>query len=223
MTTPAKIILEDFIGKKFGRLTVLGAGGRNVRGIELWRCICECACGTEISVSKYQIKSGSKQSCGCLRRELARQRFFKHGMTVQGGKRHHTTRTYRIWVAMRTRCNNHNQPGYCNWGGRGIKVCSEWDDFSVFLRDMGECPAGQSIDRYPNNDGNYEKGNCRWATALEQRMNQRLRTHCPQGHPYAGDIDYRGRQFCRLCKNAHDHRQRAHRKQRKSEALDAAR
>jgi hypothetical protein len=144
---------------------------------------------------------------------LVSERRLKHGKSERGDHGW-INRTYRIWVAMRTRCNNPNTPNYCNYGGRGIRVCPEWNDFSVFLRDMGECPVDRSIDRYPNNDGNYELGNCRWATRLEQRLNQRKRIHCPQGHPYTGDIDYRGRQFCRPCKNAHARRQRERRKQR---------
>ena len=140
-------------------------------------------------------------------------RNFKHGMAAQG-KHGWLNRTYRIWVAMRTRCNNPNTAAYPKYGGRGIKVCPEWNDFSVFLRDMGEAPSGLSIDRI-DNDGNYEKDNCRWATRLEQRLNQHKRVHCPQGHPYVlGDIDYRGRQFCRPCRVAHSHRRLARRKQK---------
>jgi hypothetical protein len=81
---------------------------------------------------------------------------------------------YRVWQAMITRCCNQNQPGYKNYGGRGIRVCDRWrNSFEAFIEDMGERPGpGYSLDRI-DNDGNYEPGNCRWATRTEQRRNCR--------------------------------------------------
>lgn len=84
------------------------------------------------------------------------------------------TRTYRIWKAMRTRCNNPRVRAYPRYGGRGIKVCPRWDSFSAFLADMGEAPEGMSLDRWPDKSGNYEPGNCRWATPKEQARNMRV-------------------------------------------------
>jgi hypothetical protein len=76
---------------------------------------------------------------------------------------------------MRTRCNNPNQPRWHRYGGRGIQVCARWDDFRNFLADMGDCPAGLTIERV-NNDGNYEPGNCVWATYHTQRLNSTRKT-----------------------------------------------
>jgi hypothetical protein len=83
--------------------------------------------------------------------------------------------TQRSWRSMMTRCYNQNYDAYPRYGGRGIRVCERWQKFENFLADMSERPAGKTLDRYPNNDGNYEPGNCRWATASEQSTNRRSR------------------------------------------------
>lgn len=80
---------------------------------------------------------------------------------------------------MRARCNKHSTNGFENYGGRGIRVCKRWDRYEAFLADMGERPEGMSIDRI-DPDGNYEPGNCRWATAADQRRNQRSRVSSAQ-------------------------------------------
>ena len=84
------------------------------------------------------------------------------------------TPTYRCWVNMKQRCLNPRNSRFKNYGGRGIKICDRWLDFDNFYEDMGEKPEGLSIDRI-NNNGNYEPGNCRWATPKEQVLNQRPR------------------------------------------------
>jgi hypothetical protein len=82
------------------------------------------------------------------------------------------TKTYVAWRHMRSRCSSPQHPQYANYGGRGITVCPEWASYTVFLRDMGEAPAGMTLDRI-NNDRGYSKDNCRWATYVTQNRNTR--------------------------------------------------
>lgn len=141
-------------GDRFGKLTVVEDAGRDRRGQALVRCRCDC--GKEAIARASRIRTGSQRSCGCLR-----GRPTVHGRCG--------TPTYRSWVAMIDRCENPKRERYHRYGGRGITVCPRWrESFAAFLQDMGERPQGKSIDRWPDNDGNYEPGNCRWATPTQQ-------------------------------------------------------
>lgn len=96
----------------------------------------------------------------------------KHGMKG--------TPTYNTWCAMKQRCCYKRNKQFADYGGRGIKVCDRWMVFVNFLADMGERPNGMSIER-ENTDGNYEPGNCRWATMAEQQRNRRTTIKVERG------------------------------------------
>ena len=157
--------------RTFGRLTVLRRDGSNRRHCALWLCVCRC--GAEVVVNGHNLRSGHSRSCGCLQRERAAQANAKHG---HASKKNGVTVEYNCWAGMIYRCENPNVKDWKYYGGRGIKVCPEWrESFEVFLRDMGTRPSpSHSIDRIEP-DGNYEPGNCRWATPLQQRHNRGIR------------------------------------------------
>lgn len=148
---------QDRVGLRYGRLVVTGS--IYVRGLGTgWKCLCDC--GKEIYADGSNLNSGNTQSCGCYHASLHRT----HGKTK--------SRIYSIWKGMLRRCQKPHAPEYRHYGGRGITVCERWQKFENFLEDMGEPPDGLTIDR-TNNDGNYEPGNCTWATYSEQLNNRR--------------------------------------------------
>ena len=167
--------VADITGQRFGRWIVIDRAPSGPKGQSYWKCICDC--GNQRIVDHTGLRRGTSQSCGCLKNELTIKRFSIHGM--------HKTPTYWAWSSMRCRCKNSNHEEYRNYGGRGITVCSRGDDFSNFLKDMGERPSDKhSIDRIDNSRGytcgccdecikNEWVANCRWATKKEQQNNMR--------------------------------------------------
>ncbi len=163
----------DYTGQRYGRWIVLSFIGNNYRGDRLW--LCRCDCGIERVVKGGILRSGESQSCGCLNKEkvaeACRKRSTIHRETVD----YKSTPEYNAWLSLKGRCLNPRNSAFQGYGGRGIMVCDRWvNSFPNFLEDVGRRPSPQhSIDRFPNNDGNYEPGNVRWATRTEQNRNKR--------------------------------------------------
>jgi hypothetical protein len=156
----------DLAGQRFGRLKVISENGRAPKsGAVLW--LCRCDCGNTTVVTGGNLRSKITKSCGCYKKEREVENFKTHGGTYKP--------EYSPWKAMRKRCSNKNDIHYHLYGGRGIRVCSRWDNFENFLEDMGPRPSKKhSIDRI-NPNGNYEPSNCRWATPTVQARNKRKR------------------------------------------------
>lgn len=157
----------DLEGQRFGRLTVLRIADRK-DGVVRWTCLCDC--GTTKDIRSQKLRIGSTRSCGCFQRDVAGTfNAILHGHASRGVR----TPEYMAWMAMLARCRNPKHKEFKHYGGRGITVCERWLKFENFLEDMKLKPIPElSIDR-KNNNGNYEPGNCRWATKEEQQSNRR--------------------------------------------------
>lgn len=155
VVNPSRLVVIEVIRKK---------GGKAV-------AVCKCACGKDKITLLAHVKSGAVKSCGCLKREVSAKTGKlneKHGHSSPATR----SPTYRSWETMKSRCLNPNDRSYKDYGGRGIAVCSEWENFNGFLNDMGERPRGTTLDRI-NVNSNYCKENCRWATTKKQQRNKR--------------------------------------------------
>jgi hypothetical protein len=164
---PALTTVKDLTGQTFGRLTVLRREPRpSTRAF--WLCHCECG-RTTVKMGKYLL-CGDTRSCGCAQVECRAGGNPKHGGATGG----HLTVEYISWRSAKERCYNPRQRVYRHYGGRGIRMCDRWlRDFGAFLADMGPRPARHSLDRWPDMNGDYEPGNCRWATQKQQVANRR--------------------------------------------------
>jgi hypothetical protein len=170
MSAPRKHQLKR--GDRFGRLRLI----REVRSGYNIAWVCRCDCGTQKTIQQSNLIAKRSQSCGCLGRERGREngkRNRRHGDTYSP--------TWTTWQAMLRRCYSKSSKDYPRYGAKGVRVCRRWRHYENFLSDMGPRPVGHTIDRFPDRDGNYEPGNCRWATPKQQsnncRTNVRLTVH----------------------------------------------
>ena len=142
---------------RFGRWTILGRAGR--------RCLCRCDCGAERHVLYHNLLSGASRSCGCLHRENVIARNTTHGLS--------DVEEYSIWQDMVRRCHRARGSDKRDYADRGIAVCGRWRrSFADFYADMGPRPSPQHSIERKDNDGNYEPGNCCWATDFIQKRNR---------------------------------------------------
>lgn len=185
---PQRSVIQLQIGDVFGRLTIRRLPDKVTNAAT---CTCECTCGVVLEVPVRSLRYSNTKSCGCLRAEKLSQRRLIHGATLLE-KTDPIRRTFNVWVSMRARCDNPKNKRYHVYGARGVTYDPEWKAFENFLRDMGPCPKGYSIER-DNNDGHYCQENCHWLPRARQAQNRQDTIW----------IWYRGQAWCfkRLCEH----------------------
>lgn len=150
----------DRTGQRLGKLVAVRAFDRSSGGTLRWLYQCDCG-NTKVSYPQSASQTGH---CGCLTHERLSARFVTHGRSG--------CKMYKAWFAMKDRCQNPNNQAFHHYGGRGISFDPSWDKFESFLKDMGERPNNTTLERV-DNDGNYCKENCIWATRKVQQRNRR--------------------------------------------------
>lgn len=176
--------MKDLTGMRFSNMVVIKLSHRYKKSDWYW--LCKCDCGKEFYALGCNIQKGDQKSCGCYRKKATSKRFKTHGDSE--------TRFWRIWHQIKSRTLNESNPRYKDYGARGINVSERWLDYNNFKADMYEQylahvkvygSISTTIDRI-DNDGNYEIGNCKWATRAEQNRNKRNNHY----------LEYKGKQYC---------------------------
>lgn len=168
----AKCPPSELVGFRFGRLVVLERAENTRQKTRRWRC--QCDCGSICIARTANLRNGHTRSCGCWQREVVADQHRTHGLS-------HLPE-YKTWANMLARCERPQHVSFPIYGERGIRVCERWQTFENFLADMGSKPTPRhSLDRLDPN-GNYEPGNCQWATHRDQLRNRR----CSRLFTYAG-------------------------------------
>jgi hypothetical protein len=169
----------DMTGMVCSRLTVIDRAGLGSNGAE-WNCV--CACGRTVSAAGPLLRRGAVKSCGCLKAEVGAAHLAAYAATGKhAALRHGEAKAgqesveWRTWHSVKRRCDPAAARIFPDYAGRGISMHQDWrQSFEAFVAAVGRRPGpGYSLDRYPNNDGNYEPGNVRWATRKQQARNRR--------------------------------------------------
>ena len=158
---------NDLTGRVFDLLTVVSCAGLNSSKQPRVLWLCRCACGSMKTTTGMLLTQGQCKQCDKCYRVRQGDRGRTHGLSK--------TPEYQCWANAIQRCTNKNSNDYRYWGGRGVKFCDRWrNSYDLFIADMGPLPEGcNSLDRYPDRDGNYEPGNCRWSEPFQQCQNMR--------------------------------------------------